>query len=259
MKKVRLRSYVTVYQAITTKMNVFSALLEFKRTEIYYLFFRPDATFPNSLAIGRRINQTSVMKYFSLFLLFGFLSVIVSCDKEDLDDTSFEEVPFEPTEIEIEDSFIYRVAAEPSQNSAAFALKNSRGGQLGSNYIVVSEDIDVDCSDNGGFGYTFDGGDLFAIHFYGDQNGSYIVSANFDVVVDGETFSVNNFLPLASWCPRTPIELTYEDTGDRLTGTVKGEFFRQADVLVTPFDSCVNFISVGEISASFDVEIVDCN
>jgi len=200
------------------------------------------------------------MKYFSLFLLFGLLSLTVACDKEDLDETTFEEAPFEPTEIEIEDSFVYRVASEPSQNSAAFALRNSRGGQLGSNYIVVSEDIDVDCTDSGGFSYSFNGGDLFAVHFYGDQNGAYIVNAAFDVVIDGETIGVNNFYPIPSpSCPRPPIEVTYEDDGDRLTGTVKGEFFRLADVIVSPFDSCVNFISVGEISASFDVEITDCN
>lgn len=199
-----------------------------------------------------------MMQKVNFLLIITIALLALACEKDNINLTTTEELPQEPTIIEVENSLVYRIASSNTSSIAASAYKIEGSIPSGANYYVASDDVTVECQDGTSFRSSFDGGELFALLFYGDEFGANVLQADFEMLVNGDTIVVSNSFPLGD-CPRPPLTVDYEEEDGRLRGTVSGEFFRLADEIVAPFDSCVNFVSVGILDASFDVAIIPCD
>jgi hypothetical protein len=199
-----------------------------------------------------------MMQKVNFLLTIAIALLAIACEKDNINLTTSEELPPEPTIIEVESSLIYRVANSSTSSLAASAYKIPGSIPSGASYYVASNDVTIECQDGTAFRASFDGGELFSVLFYGDEFGANVIQADFETVVDGDTITVTNSFPTPN-CPRPILSVDYEEEDGRLRGTVSGEFFRLADEIVAPFDSCVNFVSVGILDASFDVAIIPCD
>lgn len=201
------------------------------------------------------------MKAIKFFFLLFLGSLFTACDDDNINLTTTEETPFEPTVVEVENALNYLLTGSTNgtaTSTAASAYKIPVPVLEGAYYLVASDDVAVDCDSNGSFSASFDGGELFYVAFYSDEQVTNVQYADFEAVVDGDTLTLSSVI-LPDDCPSVPLEVSYEEADGRLTGTVTGEFFYFTSDWVLPFENCVNYISAGILEASFDVAIVDCN
>lgn len=187
-----------------------------------------------------------------LLLLLG------SCSSDNYDLTTDEELGTGPIVVEVENLVSYRVADSPQSNASAVAYKNPATLPNSATYIVASETVDVVCKEVGGFSTSFAGSDFFQFMFYSDNTSTYVILGDFSTEIDGETITASTSIVPPN-CQGEGLSVEFTETADRLRGTFTGEFYKLSDNLVSPFDSCVNYVSLGILTAAFDVELIDCN
>lgn len=192
------------------------------------------------------------MKALKLFtVLFFIILASSSCtdDNYDLYDESADE--HTPTVIEVENAITFRVGGGASTYTDGVAYRNN------TTYHVGSEDVIIECVGDNGLSYSFFGGDYFSFLFFKNGDTNFVPNAGFTTTIDGKELTVQSEI-IPGICSAEPIQLEVTEESDRLKGNISGEFYVLADSIVSPFDSCVNFISVGILEASFDVELIVC-
>lgn len=192
-------------------------------------------------------------------VLLLFICLFSSCSEENFEIIEDQEIPIAPVVIDIDNSVSYRLTNTSTvKNTGGRAYKYPATLPNSANYFVASDDVSVVCEDNGGFSSSFMGGDLFQFLFYSDESGSYVLFGDFAADINGELVTASSAI-LPFDCPKEPIVVDFSESNGRLQGTFTGEFFKLATDLVSPFDSCVNYVSLGILDASFDLELIDCN
>jgi|GEM_PF-2391521 len=195
------------------------------------------------------------MKNLPIKLLLGTLILfVISCSDDNYDIYSEEELAEEPTEIFVDDALSFGLRnSSDLTNTAGIAYTNDEF------YHVGSQDVDVVC-ENQGLSYSFDGlGDYFSFTFFGNDSGNAAAFGGFESIIDGEQVLLVDIIHPPHCPSEAPITVDYVEYDNRIRGTISGEFFRLNDTLITPFDTCVNYVSLGVLEASFDVELVVCN
>ena len=192
------------------------------------------------------------MKAFKILTAIGIvLMSITSCTDDNYDIYSESADDHTPTIIDVENSISFRLASSDETYTEGVAYKN------GVAYHVGSKDVIVECTEGGGLAYSFFEGDFFTFLFVKNPTSNFVLTGGFTTEIDGEEVSVSSDL-IPGLCSDEPIEIEITEESDRLKGNISGEFYILADEIVSPFDSCVNFVSVGILEASFDVELIEC-
>lgn len=190
-----------------------------------------------------------------LFLALAIIS-LASCGEDNYDSYTEAELPNDPVEIIVDNELTISLRGnEVNSTISGIAYESNDFYHLG------SADIDVTCTD---FGLEYKGNgillnEFFSVVFFGNETGVANAFGGFTFILDGEPVGVIDLI-YPNHCPNdNPFTVQYEQYDDRIRGTLNGEFWTFADSLVIPFDSCVNYVSVGVVEATFDLELIKCD
>jgi len=199
-------------------------------------------------------KKHEIMKH-CLFAIFAPLLTltIYSCGEDNYDVYAEEELPYEATEVYVDDALSFGL-----RNSDEYVNTEGVAYEKNDFFHVGSRDVMVECDPE--LSYSFDGiGDFFSFTFFGNDTGNAAAFGGFTTIIDGESVTALDQIYPQSCPTNEPIRVTYEKIENRLQGTIKGEFYTFSDSIVLPFDSCVNYVSLGVLEASFDVELIVCD
>ena len=185
-------------------------------------------------------------------LLFG----LAACDEENTDLVITRDLPAPVDTVVVDDPIsLLLVETETRRVSSGTAYFLVNGENTG--YVLGSETVSVDCP--GSLMTEFDGADdFFLANFIETPGGAFVQNASFNADVDGGTRTLTT-LGVPPTCLTAPLAIDYANDGERVAGTIRGEFFYRAPVYVEPFDNCDNWVSVGEVEVAFDLPLRSCN
>ncbi len=193
------------------------------------------------------------MKY--IYLLFTVtLLCIYSCNTDNYDYTEDIADPYVTDTIDVDNILAYTIPDNDTYLEDGRVLEYLPEGGL-TNWVIASSEVDVTCANNG-ISTSFSGSEYFQFTFYDNFGEPVIFNASFTGYFDNELKTVSMNLNPA--CPAEQTIINYEITGDRMSGTITGEYFYLADDLIEPFISCENFISTGIVDITFDLPLQDC-
>jgi len=190
-----------------------------------------------------------------LLIPLSFLLILLSaCSADNIDQEHFNVIEEDPVLITIDNPLTFRLDEQDPTITSGTAYEFI--GQDANFYLVASDDVQVECP--GGLATSFEGpGEFFRFFFFETNDITQVIDGNFNTVVNGAPKTVTTLVPPN--CIQDFVQVDYTIEGDRMTGSFTGEYFYLNDEFVEPFDSCVNFISAGILTATFDCPLVNCN
>lgn len=201
------------------------------------------------------------LKYFFPILLFSVVLLNCwSCETENFDYLTEEELPTDSTVIEENTYFNYRIGSAASTNPQAFAKIIDEG------LVVISSESITCLPDTGsGFGWSIDyRGQLpsFDLHlaYTKRTDGSFDVfpiSSVLRTIIGRDTVGGFDFQPILNGCSDfEPIFSITTQTTDYIEGIYEAEFFK---IIPTGnIDDCTLWESIGVMKLEFAVELEDC-
>ncbi|MEL6253139.1 MAG: hypothetical protein AAFR87_14100 [Bacteroidota bacterium] len=185
-----------------------------------------------------------------LILLLGGIS-LTSCNPDNFDDIIEEEFPFNPTEIEENDSkFSYSLQGSTKNYAAGY------GKEVLEDFYVLASDS-VFCDGNGGYSTRAQSDTGFFISFFQfSPNNFGLAQAVLRREINGDTVAVFSGTFVLN-CTNDPVITIRNRTASSIEGTYEAEFFSLPDPSQDPND-CNNWQSVGTLLADFIVPVDSC-
>lgn len=186
----------------------------------------------------------------ALFLTTFFFA----CDREDIYQITDTPIEGPPVEIEYQQGFAYQTLDDN------VILEEGSAKRIGADesFSMVITTGTISCDGGSVYSVQYSGSNFFIIEFYQFDGVNYPTRASITTEVDGQTMTLESFIPAGSGCDQAdPVLTISEFTEDHIAGTYTADFFRFGEVMNDTLP-CFGFVYVGEFTAEFSLPYDTC-
>ena len=181
-----------------------------------------------------------------------------ACDEENTDLVLTRDLPAPVDTVFVDDPIsltVTRTETRRVEEGTAYSFVNGENTA----YLLASESVTVECPGSLRSSWRLEDGEtFFRFQFVVTPNGPFVIDANFNAEIDGRRPTLLGGAAVTPGCVNPVFDIDYVIDGDRITGTLRGEFAYLVPVPNFP-NTCEDWVNVGDVEVAFDLPLRSCN